>query len=227
MKKFAWFGVTLLLLFVCVMGTNCCPKAFAGATSVGEEIILLGSEFGSTEESLLAHGITSSEVSTLTPVSESGTQRLSGYSYVPALQGEGTARHINASFFVDKSVESLDADEFNLNEMELVFWARIDLKPGQVTRGLTVELASEDGLNKLSWAMGAGDFKDLVTRPKLSEMDQKIFGEDVSNATIGWVKFTLPVSVAVQTGEMESGNKFTFKKTILYFYIKTLLLFNT
>ena len=215
MKKIAWWGVTLLLLFVCGLGYFRCPKDFARATSSDEEIILLGSDFGSTEESLSAHAITSSEVSQLTPVSENGAQKLTGYSYAPALQGENTQRHINASFFVDKRVENLDAKNYNLDEMELVFWARIDLKPGQVTRGLTVELMSDDETNKLSWVIGTSDFKSLVTRTSLSEMDKKIFGEDVSNATIGWVKFTLPVSVAQKTGEMVSGEKFTFNKITL------------
>ena len=212
MKKIARLGLTFLLLLVCGLGTFCRPEFFAMATSNGEEIILLSESFALTEESLLAHGIASSEVSTLTPVNESGTLRLSGNSYAPTLQGEGMSRHINASIPVDKSVESLNASLFNLNKMELQFWARIDLTPSQVTRGLTVEVVSQDGTNKLSWVMGAVDFKNLVTRKKLSETDQKIFGEDVNVATIGWVKFTLPVSVSIQTGEMVSGNKFNIAK---------------
>lgn len=212
MKKVVSCFFALLLVVVFGIGLVSFPKLSVGATGTNTEITILDNDFASTDESLAKYGILENQVSNITPVSPSGYQRFEGKSFVPDLTGEENNKYVNSSINVDESVLTLNASDYTLDSMALELWIRFDMKPGQITRGLEVELASADGVNKISWKMTAGELKTLATRENLSQLDQKLFGNDVNNAIVGWVKFTLPISVGVINGEMVSGGKFTFSK---------------
>ena len=213
MKKIACWSMVFFLALVIGMGSLPIPKFFAGATESAQEIIILSKDFASTQQSLSNYAIQEKEVINLTPVAHGGYQKLTGASFLPELVGEENNKYINSSINVDNSVKNLNATNYNLGSMVLEMWVRLDLKPGQVTRGLTIEITSNDTLNKISWTISAEDFKKLVTRDELSELDQKLFmSEDVNAATIGWAKLVLPVSVANIQGSLTTAEKFNFEK---------------
>lgn len=211
MKKIACWSFAFLLVFIFGMGSISIPTVSARA-SEDKEIVILDKNFSSSADSLVKYGITENQVSSLTPVSPTGYQRMDGKSFIPDLTGEENNKYINTTINIDESVSLLNANEFILNSMALEMWVRIDLKPGQVTRGLNIQLFSADETNKISWTMSASEFKSLATRDSLSEFDEKIFGSDVNNATVGWVKLTLPISVGIVSGELVTDGNFNFEK---------------
>ena len=213
MKKIACWGMIIFLTLVIGMGMIPIPEISVGAAESVEEIIILDDDFASTQGKLNEYGILEKEVLDVTPVSPGGYSKLAGSSYSPELVGEENNKYINSSINVDNSVEGLNANNYDLNTMALELWMRLDLKPGQVTRGITIEISSADEANKISWSISAENFKKLVTRDELSDLDKKLFAtDDVNVATIGWVRLTLPVSVASIQGSLVTVQKFNFEK---------------
>ena len=141
MKKIACWSFAFLLVFICGMGSISIPTVSARATE-DKEIVILDKNFSSSADSLVKYGITENQVSSLTPVSPTGYQRMDGKSFIPDLTGEENNKYINTTINIDESVSLLNANEFILNSMALEMWVRIDLKPGQVTRGLNIQLFS-------------------------------------------------------------------------------------
>ena len=212
MRKVVCWVFALMLAFVIGVGSFSIPVNSASAEESDKKIVILDKSFATNIDSLTQHGITESQVSNLTPISSSSYQKLEGKSFVPPMSGDNENKYIDASINVDGGVASLDATAFNLDEMKLSCWIRLDLKPGQITRGLTIELVSADGSDKITWGMTASELKALSTRSSLSSFDQKIFGSDVNNAIVGWVQLSLPIQAGVITGQLVRDNKFTFSK---------------
>lgn len=211
MRKFACFLFAILLIFSGI-ASFAIPIYSAVASDSSQEIVILDRNFASNESSLASYGILESETSQNLPVFVDGQEKVQGKSFAPELSGDATNKYIDSSINVDSSVASLNTNDFQLNKMALEMWVRFDLKPGQMTRGLCVELASQDGTNKIYWNMSVQELKSLVTRTELNEYDKKLFDNDINNATIGWVKLSLPISVGITTGELVTENKFNFTK---------------
>lgn len=208
-KKLALGLLSILVAVFVVGGMTSYGVGVAKSASSEVKISILSPEFA-TEEGLNNYGISQSEVDNFAPVLEQTGLMMSGKSYKPEIVGDEGKKRIDKNLSIAHAVSSVDASDINLANMGLEFWMFIDLKPNQVTKGLTIELTDVDGTNAIKWAFNGEEFRALVTRESLSEFDAKIFGSIVSNTPIGWVKVTLPVATGLQTGELISGERFTF-----------------
>lgn len=208
-KKLALGLISILVAVFAVGGMTSYGASVAKSASSEVKISILSPEFA-TEENLNYYGISQAEVDNFAPVMEQTALMLSGASYKPELVGDEGTKRINKNLSIAHAISGVDASGISLVNMGLEFWMFIDLKPNQVTKGLTIELSSVDGANAIKWAITGDDFRALITRESLSEFDAKIFGSVVSNTPVGWVKVTLPVTTGIITGELISGGAFTF-----------------
>lgn len=210
MRKKVALGLLSILIAVFVAGgMTSYGVGVAKSASSEVKISLLGPEFA-TEEGLNNYGILQAEVDDFAPVLPQTATMLSGKSYKPTLIGEEGTRRIDKNLSVAHAVSGIDASDLNLASMGLEFWMFIDLKPNQVTKGLTIELTDTASTNAIKWELSGDSFRGLVTRASLNEFDAKIFGSVISNTPVGWVRVTLPIGTGVVTGELISGGQFTF-----------------
>lgn len=210
MRKKLTLGLISILVAVFVVGgMTSYGTSVAKSASSEVKVSILSPDFA-TEEGLGYYGISQAEVDNFAPVLEQTASMMSGKSYKPELVGEEGTKRIDKNLSIAHSVLGVDASEINIVGMGLSFWMFIDLKPNQVTKGLTIELSDADGSNSIKWVIAGDEFRALVTRESLSEFDTKIFGSVISNTPVGWVKVTLPVTTGIVTGELVSGGAFTF-----------------
>ena len=203
----------VILIVAMLVGMITAPKLVnVCSAAAGDTIVTLLAPNYATEEGLANHGILESEVNTFTPILEHSLVRLEGASFCPSMKGAEGNKHIDTSINISNNVSSFDASSVNLTNSALEFWVNIDMKPNLVTRGLTLVLSDDTGINKIVWTITTDEIRSLFTRDNVSEFDSKIFGSVVNNVPIGWVKLTLPIITGVVSGELIKSNRFTFTK---------------
>jgi len=216
MKKAGRITLVIMLVFLMLVAVIVPTKVSGVCSAESSKIATILSPTFATEEGLSNQGITEIQVSNYTPIKDSQITTKNEASFNPTLVGEVGRKHIDSSFNVDLSVSSIDASGVDLTKTSLEFWVNIDLKLSYITRGLTLTLTDADEENNIVWTIQTDELRQLLTRSELSEFDEKIFGSETVNTPIGWVKFNLPITKGVLTGNLIQDNKFIFTKMKIY-----------